>query len=168
VIAGSDPKRADMRATRASPNMRLSEWNSQTEVQKYYCGRASATSRLRFSSIAWSNASRVGAGLRIGRVRQMAREEVVLFLHIIKLERHISEGTAKPRGCFGTVANPIAMMTHEHDDAGTQMAEIRNLSRDYTPAAAACPTYRGVYESLTQFEADLHRHVHLENNILFP
>jgi regulator of cell morphogenesis and NO signaling len=104
--------------------------------------------------------------LRIGRVRQMAREEVVLFLHIIKLERHISEGTAKPRGCFGTVANPIAMMTHEHDDAGTQM--IRKLSRDYTPPAAACPTYRGFYESLTEFEADLHRHVHLENNILFP
>jgi regulator of cell morphogenesis and NO signaling len=100
--------------------------------------------------------------------QHMAKEEVVLFPHIVKLERHISEGTAKPRGRFGTVANPIAMMTQEHDDAGRQMAEIRKLSQDYTPPADACPTYRGFYESLSEFETDLHRHVHLENNILFP
>lgn len=98
----------------------------------------------------------------------LAKEEVVLFPHIAALERALAEQKPKPRGCFGTVANPIAMMTQEHDSAGAVMAEIRELSHDYTPPAGACPTYQAYYSALREFEQDLHQHVHLENNILFP
>lgn len=98
----------------------------------------------------------------------LAKEEVVLFPYIAKLERALDEGTEKPHGCFGSVANPIAMMTQEHDAAGELLAEIRNLSGNFTPPAGACPTFHGFYRGLSEFEQDLHQHIHLENNILFP
>jgi regulator of cell morphogenesis and NO signaling len=59
-------------------------------------------------------------------------------------------------------------MMAEHDAAGETLARIRALSHDYTAPEGACPTYRGFYQGLAEFESDLHRHVHLENNILFP
>jgi len=96
------------------------------------------------------------------------KEEVVLFPYIGKLERFAAGNGAKPRNCFGTIANPIAMMTKDHDVAGNLMAEIRKLSADYAPPESACPTFRAFYAGLHEFEQDLHRHVHLENNILFP
>jgi regulator of cell morphogenesis and NO signaling len=98
----------------------------------------------------------------------LAKEEVVLFPYITKLERAKDEGTAKPHGCFGTVASPIAMMTQEHEAAGALLAEIRQLSGDYTPPVGACPTFHAFYNGLHEFEQDLHQHIHLENNILFP
>lgn len=98
----------------------------------------------------------------------LAKEEVVLFPYITKLERSANEGTPKPHGCFGTVANPIAMMTQEHDAAGVLLAEIRRLSNDFAPPVGACPTYHAFYSGLHEFEQDLHQHIHLENNILFP
>ena len=98
----------------------------------------------------------------------LAKEEVVLFPYINRFERAKEDGTPKPHGCFGTVANPIAMMTQEHDAAGTLMAEIRELSSDYTPPVGACPTFLAFYNGLHEFEQDLHQHIHLENNILFP
>ena len=96
------------------------------------------------------------------------KEEVVLFPYIGKLERFANGSGAKPRSCFGTIANPIAMMTKDHDVAGNLMAEIRKLSGDYMPPENACPTFRAFYAGLNEFEQDLHRHMHLENNILFP
>ena len=101
-------------------------------------------------------------------LQHCAKEEVVLFPYITKLERAIGEGTSKPHGCFGSVSNPIAMMTQEHEAAGTLVAEIRDLSNGFTPPAGACPTYHGFYSGLHEFESDLHQHIHLENNILFP
>ena len=98
----------------------------------------------------------------------LAKEEVVLFPYIAKLERALENGTAKPHGCFGTVENPIAMMTQEHDAAGVLMAEMRQLSSDFTPPVGACPTFHAFYRGLQEFEQDLHQHIHLENNILFP
>ncbi len=98
----------------------------------------------------------------------LGKEEMILFPHIVKLERAMAQGQPAPRGCFGTVSNPIAMMTSEHDSAGALMAEIRKLSGDYTPPIGACPTFLNFYESLREFEQDLHQHIHLENNILFP
>lgn len=100
--------------------------------------------------------------------RHLAKEEVVLFPYIVSLERAIAAGGPQPQGCLGTVENPIAMMTSEHDAAGSLMAEIRALSGDYTPPAGACPTFLNYYLSLREFEQDLHHHIHLENNILFP
>jgi regulator of cell morphogenesis and NO signaling len=101
-------------------------------------------------------------------LQHCAKEELVLFPYITKLERANMEGTPRPHGCFGSVSNPIAMMTQEHDAAGTLIGEIRNLSRGFTPPAGACPTYRAFYSGLHEFEQDLHQHIHLENNILFP
>lgn len=100
--------------------------------------------------------------------QHMGKEEVVLFPYITKLERNIATCGPPSLGCFGTVRNPIRMMMAEHDAAGAIMAEIRELSDNYTAPAGACPTYRGFFQALEEFERDLHRHVHLENNILFP
>jgi regulator of cell morphogenesis and NO signaling len=100
--------------------------------------------------------------------QHLAKEEAVLFPYIADLERARAVGTAKPHSCFGTVANPIAMMTQEHEGAGTLLAEIRRLSRDFTTPEDACPTFHAFYDGLKEFEQDLHQHIHLENNILFP
>jgi regulator of cell morphogenesis and NO signaling len=66
------------------------------------------------------------------------------------------------------VANPIQMMMEEHDNEGERFRKIAALSGDYTPPADACNTYRVTFSLLQEFEEDLHRHIHLENNILFP
>lgn len=101
-------------------------------------------------------------------IEHQGKEEVVLFPYIGKLERYASGGGAKPRSCFGTIDHPITMMTRDHDYAGNLMTEIRGLSQDYTPPEGACPTFRAFYAGLRDFEQDLHRHIHLENNVLFP
>ncbi len=98
----------------------------------------------------------------------LAKEEMILFPHIASLENAIAKGAPRPTGCFGTVAHPIAMMTQEHDAAGTLMAQIRELSSDYSTPPGACPTYHAFFDGLREFEEDLHQHIHLENNILFP
>jgi len=60
------------------------------------------------------------------------------------------------------------MMIQEHDAAGALLAEIRRLSNNFTTPEGACPTYHGYYDGLREFELDLHQHIHLENNLLFP
>jgi regulator of cell morphogenesis and NO signaling len=100
--------------------------------------------------------------------QHLAKEEAILFPYIAELERALATRTPKPHGCFGTVANPIAMMTQEHDAAGTLLAEIRLLSHNFVTPEDACPTYHAFYDGLREFEQDLHQHIHLENNILFP
>jgi regulator of cell morphogenesis and NO signaling len=100
--------------------------------------------------------------------QHLAKEEMILFPYIAKLERALAEGSEKPRGCFGTVANPIHMMTQEHEAAGMLLAEIKHLSNHFTPPPDACPTYHAFFDGLKEFEQDLHQHIHLENNILFP
>jgi regulator of cell morphogenesis and NO signaling len=98
----------------------------------------------------------------------LAKEEAILFPYVVAMERAIATSTARPHGCFGTVSSPIAMMVAEHDAAGVLLAEIRTLSHQFTTPAEACPTYRAFYDGLREFEQDLHQHIHLENNILFP
>jgi regulator of cell morphogenesis and NO signaling len=101
-------------------------------------------------------------------IAHQGKEEIVLFPYIGKFERYASGDGAKPRSCFGTIDHPITMMTRDHDYAGNLMAEIRALSQSYTPPADSCPTFRAFYAGLHEFEQDLHQHIHLENNILFP
>jgi iron-sulfur cluster repair di-iron protein len=101
-------------------------------------------------------------------IHHLGKEEHVLFPYITKLEESQTTGAAQPRHCFGSVANPIAMMTREHDDAGAALAQIEQLTQNFTAPADACPTYLGFYASLKEFRQDLHQHIHLENNILFP
>lgn len=100
--------------------------------------------------------------------QHLAKEEAILFPYIIQLERSNAEGTSKPDACFGTVASPVAMMIQEHDAAGLLLAEIRRLSENFTTPEGACPTFHAYYDGLKEFELDLHQHIHLENNILFP
>jgi regulator of cell morphogenesis and NO signaling len=101
-------------------------------------------------------------------LQHCAKEEMILFPYVTRLERAVNETTSRPDGCFGSVANPIAMMTQEHDVAGALLAEMRELSGGFTPPAGSCPTYHAFYLGLHEFEQDLHQHIHLENNILFP
>jgi regulator of cell morphogenesis and NO signaling len=98
----------------------------------------------------------------------MMKEEHILFPYIAALENAASSGRPRPRPAFGTVANPVRMMELEHDSAGAALKEISSLSSNYEPPAEACFSYRTLYAALKDFEADLHQHIHLENNILFP
>jgi len=101
-------------------------------------------------------------------IRHMAKEEMVLFPYIKSMAQNNRNGTAQEKPHFGTIANPIRMMEAEHVNAGSKTESIRLASGGYTPPADACATFRVTYEELKQFEVDLHKHVHLENNILFP
>lgn len=92
----------------------------------------------------------------------MMKEEKILFPMMIKLQEPASELTNH------IVNAPIEQMHREHDHAGSIMAEIRKLSNQFIPPDWACNTYKVLYKLLEEFEQDLHRHVHLENNILFP
>ncbi len=96
------------------------------------------------------------------------KEEIVLFPYIVKLEKAQLAGGGLPLGCFSSVLQPIHVMLSEHDSAGLLSARIRELSTDFNPPEWACPTYRAFYAGLREFVEDLHRHIHLENNILFP
>jgi len=98
----------------------------------------------------------------------MFKEERVLFPYIIALENAVANRRPLLRPPFGTVANPIRMMMMEHDNAGHLLKEMRQLTFYYTPPADACMSYRALYQALDEFEKDLHEHIHLENNILFP
>lgn len=101
-------------------------------------------------------------------IQHLGKEEQILFPSIINMERNLATCGPRSLGCFGSIRNPIRVMMTEHDAAGEALAEIRRFSNDFTPPEGACPTYRGYFHALEEFEQDLHRHVHLENNILFP
>jgi len=98
----------------------------------------------------------------------MMKEEKILFPHINVFVKTSNNGSVVDRPYFGTIKNPITMMEAEHQSAGDGMAEIKNLTNNYTPPADACTTYKITFKELKEFEEDLHKHVHLENNILFP
>ncbi len=98
----------------------------------------------------------------------MKKEELVLFPFIKQMAKAQKEGSELKRPHFGPVANPVAMMRHEHDTEGERFEKIARLTNQYTPPADACNTYKVTYAMLEEFESDLHKHIHLENNILFP
>jgi regulator of cell morphogenesis and NO signaling len=98
----------------------------------------------------------------------MRKEEMMLFPYIEQIERAADAHRMPPMAPFGTVGNPVRMMMFEHDQAGEMLGRLRALSSDYTAPDWACPSYKGLYAGLEFLEADLHQHIHLENNILFP
>lgn len=98
----------------------------------------------------------------------MRKEEQVLFPFVIRMEAAVQQHVPLFPPPFGTVANPVRMMMAEHDRAGELLKEIRRLSANYTPHADACMSYQTLYAALEALEKDLHQHIHLENNILFP
>lgn len=98
----------------------------------------------------------------------MKKEENILFPRIKEIERISQAPGSGGLGAHTVIEAPIAMMELEHDRAGELMAAIRAHANEYVPPSDACTTYRISYAGLQAFEADLHQHVHLENNILFP
>ncbi len=98
----------------------------------------------------------------------MQKEELVLFPYIASLAAASRNGSPATRPMFGTIRRPIQMMEAEHASAGDSFSFIRNASQGFTPPQDACETYQVTFSELEEFERDLHQHIHLENNILFP
>ena len=98
----------------------------------------------------------------------MFKEEQVLFPYILRLEAAISHQQTPMPPPFGTVRNPIRMMMLEHDKVGELLHQLREVSADYAVPGDGCISYQTLYRALEAFEQDLHQHIHLENNILFP
>ncbi|MEI6106595.1 MAG: iron-sulfur cluster repair di-iron protein [Opitutae bacterium] len=96
-------------------------------------------------------------------LNHMQKEEHILFPAV----RAIAAGTEAGR-CGGDLSGPIRQMEAEHESAGQLTAKLRELTDDFTPNAEACNTHRALLAGLAEFESDLHRHVHKENNVLFP
>ncbi|HVE60053.1 MAG TPA: iron-sulfur cluster repair di-iron protein [Pyrinomonadaceae bacterium] len=98
----------------------------------------------------------------------LLKEEQVLFPYIKELENFKIKNGKVPVSCFGTVKNPVGMMLREHDTAGEILRSMREVSHDYRVPEGACPSYAALLTRLEAFEKDLHQHIHLENNVLFP
>ncbi len=112
--------------------------------------------------------NRTFQGLHQELTMHMMKEEHILFPYIEQLEEAVSRKRPAPVSPFGTVQNPIRMMMMEHDSAGDALKRMRELSSNFTAPADACISYQTLYQAFLGFEADLHQHIHLENNILFP
>jgi regulator of cell morphogenesis and NO signaling len=98
----------------------------------------------------------------------MKKEEHILFPFIRSMVKSENGQLEIDQPHFMTVKNPIAMMMKEHDKEGSRFREISKLSNGYTAPADACTTYKVAFAMLKDYEEDLHTHIHLENNILFP
>lgn len=101
-------------------------------------------------------------------VQHMRKEELVLFPFIKKLVKAERENSVVEKHPFGNIENPIQMMKQEHQEEGERFELIAALTQQYSPPQDACNTYKAAFSLLRNFEEDLHFHIHLENNILFP
>ena len=98
----------------------------------------------------------------------LMKEEQILFPYVLRMEESVIASEIAPPAMFGTVMNPIRMMMQEHDGAGDALRSLRSVTGDYSVPEDACISYQTLYQALQDFEKDLHQHIHLENNILFP
>lgn len=98
----------------------------------------------------------------------MKREELTLFPYIKKMINAKNKGEKPEAPRFGSVESPIAKMMDDHNEEGERFRRIKELTNDYTVPEDGCNTYRVTLAMLKEFEEDLHMHIHLENNILFP
>jgi regulator of cell morphogenesis and NO signaling len=101
-------------------------------------------------------------------IPHMLKEEQVLFPFIEQMEAAVGRGEEPPTPFFGTVQNPVRMMMLEHDAVGDLLRQMRTTTSDYSLPEDACLSFRALYERLVDIEQDLHQHIHLENNVLFP
>jgi regulator of cell morphogenesis and NO signaling len=98
----------------------------------------------------------------------MDKEERLLFPYVVELEEAVRFSRRPPEPIFGTVQNPIAAMVMEHEASGQALDTVREVTKNYALPPEACATFQELYRALPAFAADLHQHIHLENNILFP
>jgi regulator of cell morphogenesis and NO signaling len=107
-------------------------------------------------------------GLAQELTMHMMKEEMVLFPYLVRMEEAVLQHEPVLPPPFGSVQNPVSMMEQEHESAGAALRAMRQASRAYTLPTDACVSYQTLYRVLSEFEADLHEHIHLENNLLFP
>ena len=101
--------------------------------------------------------------------KHMKKEELILFPFIRKLVKMKTKGKQiADHSAAGAVEHPVQMMMHDHNAEGERFRKIASLSNNYTPPADSCSTYQAAFAKLKEFEKDLHQHIHLENNLLFP
>lgn len=101
-------------------------------------------------------------------IGHMRKEEMVLFPFIQDLVRAKERSITPLMPPFGTVNHPVRMMQYEHEEAGNILRKMREMTNDYTLPEGACPSFGALYAGLQDLEKDLHQHIHLENNVLFP
>jgi regulator of cell morphogenesis and NO signaling len=106
--------------------------------------------------------------LKTELLNHMAKEEKMLFPYIKKMNIALANSFKMHASPFGGIENPVKVMESEHQQAGELMQEINKFTGNFTPPPDACSTLRVLYSELAEFEKDLHTHVHIENNILFP
>jgi regulator of cell morphogenesis and NO signaling len=111
---------------------------------------------------------RVFAGVRAELETHTQKEERILFPYVSQLEELDGRGGVLPGSPFGSVKAPIDCMEDEHTTVAEALARLREVTGGFEPPSGACPTFRGLYHGLAELEADTHRHIHLENNVLFP
>ena len=111
---------------------------------------------------------KVYGGLKAELDLHLLKEEQVLFPYLRGLDAYAQGRGPRPSLCCASVQGPIAQMQAEHENAGEALARMRELTGGYVPPADACPSFHALYEGLAAMEADLHEHIHLENNIVFP
>ena len=114
---------------------------------------------------------------RIGRLFQqlkddlnphMYKEEQILFPYVVQLEKAILRNGQAPFATFGTVDTPVRILIAEHERVGGLLRELRSASANYAVPPDGCLSYQSLYQGLEALEKDLHQHIHLENNLLFP
>ena len=101
-------------------------------------------------------------------IPHMRKEEMILFPYIEQVDAASTGRIPVPLAPFGSVQHPVRMMMFEHEKDGDILRKMRATSSDYTTPPDACPSFKGLYAGLEDLERDLHRHIHLENNVLFP
>jgi len=108
------------------------------------------------------------AGLAEELREHMRKEEDLLFPYISQMEEAARMKRRPPEPMFGTIQNPVAVMIMEHEASGQALEKIRETTQNYSVPSDGCASYQALYQALPAFAADLHQHIHLENNILFP
>jgi regulator of cell morphogenesis and NO signaling len=111
---------------------------------------------------------RILASLSEELLQHMDKEERLLFPYIVELEESARLSRRPSEPVFGTVQNPVAAMIMEHEASGQALDTVRRATSNYALPPNACVSFKALYQALPAFAADLHQHIHLENNILFP
>ena len=181
ATAGIHPEKL-MELVDAEPASAVAQsWNdvSCTEIIRFVIDTHHAYTRQSVETLQWMSAkvanrhgeahpelvklARLVGELCDDLLPHMMKEEQILFPYVEQMEAGES-----PMPFFGTARNPIRMMMLEHETVGEKLVEMRSVTNDYALPEGACTTFTAYFNLLQELENDLHNHIHLENNILFP
>lgn len=109
------------------------------------------------------------AALDLELSAHLTKEETIVFPQFVAAARaHAGNETSTRAASSGGADSPIGQLEEEHESAGKTLAHLHKVTTNYTLPSDACPTFKALYDELQQMETDLHQHIHLENNVLFP